>query len=89
MIRITRIRKPMGTTKWCRACIGQTGTYDLTVCEVCCGFVATFYNCPECFMVSHYYGFAQDEECKHCKVPLPDVIDLQDKVEQRIGFSLS
>jgi len=70
---------------WCLACIQQSGPADLMICKLCMGYVATYWKCPSCHRIDHYYAHDEPAACA-CGFVLPSVEDLKHEKSARVMY---
>jgi hypothetical protein len=73
---------------WCIACIQQSGPADRYVCNLCMGYVATYWRCPRCQRIEHYYAHDEPKICE-CGFVLPSVEDLKSLSEARVMYQIA
>lgn len=73
---------------WCIACINQCGQQERSICDVCQGYVATYWRCPRCFRIDHFYAYDEPKVCS-CGFVLPSMTDLKFKQEARVLYQVA
>jgi hypothetical protein len=85
-----RERELRGKTAWCIACMNAGGDIeDEMVCDMCRGFIATFFHCPACYATSHFLGFDYPPMCDGCGTIYPDISLMKIDAEERVYYHLS
>ena len=86
---ITILQKERWATgPWCIACVQTSGPADKTICDLCLGYIATYWRCPRCQMIDHYYGHDEARVCG-CGYILPSIDDLKFDRSARVMYQVA
>lgn len=87
MIQLIQTEHP-GATAQCLMCIARVGPTDKEICDMCEGFVSTYYKCPKCHTTDRFFGRNSPDTCL-CGLVFTDLNLLKESKSERINYQLS
>ena len=71
------VKERRGNTAWCIPCAEHGGAVEREVCDMCMGYVITYFQCPKCKFIGNFLGHAGDKMRENCNAIFPPFDELK------------